>query len=60
MPEKLLKIPKGKHKAKIWLKIMALSIRDYTVIKEGQAALHQGNVRLQLGVFSTHVCPLYQ
>ena len=39
---------------------MALSIRDYTIIKEGQATLHQGNVRLQLGVFSTHVCPLYQ
>ena len=39
---------------------MALSIRDYTIIKEGQATLQQGNVRLQLGVFSTDVCLLYQ
>ena len=47
MPEKLLNMPKitVKHKPKVWLKIIALSIRDYTIIKVDQATHHQGDVR---------------
>ena len=47
MSEKLLNIPKitVKHKTKVWLKIMALGIRDYTIIKVVQATHHRGDVR---------------
>ena len=47
MPDKLLNIPKitVKHKVKVCLKIMALSIRDYTIIKVVPTTHHQGDVR---------------
>lgn len=50
----------AKHKAKVWLKIMALGIRDYVNIKVVQTTHLQGDVRssdiVSLGVFNAHIC----
>ena len=36
---------KTKHKAKVWLKIIILILKEYTIIRVVQATYHQGDVR---------------
>ena len=56
----------AKHKAKVWLTIMALGIKDYAIIKVVQSTHlepHTFKVRLDmvnLGVFNAHICLLSQ